>query len=324
MGQWHCHFARSCGASVDAVVDVDESRARGLADRFGCSTVFRHVDQLLSRSQATVVHLCTPTQTHAALIESCINAGKHVIVEKPLADRRDVAERLLMSAKNRGVLLNPVHQFPYQRGFLEFIQRRSALGEPVRAAFMTCSAGGEGKSSLDRCSVLLDILPHPVSLFHHLFNDAFVPERFKIVEFTDDDLELSGPIGGATASIVISLRGRPTRNELNFVATQGSAHVDLFHGYALFEGGKVSRAHKVLKPFQFGAGMVLKAGTNLAVRAASAEPAYPGLRELIARFYEACEGRAAAPVSDDEILKAAQMAEIVRPLSGSGAARDQG
>jgi predicted dehydrogenase len=312
MGKWHSHFARSCGATIDAVVDADETRARQLAESIGCSAVYRHVDQLLSRSQARVIHICTPTQTHSGLIPSCIEAGRHVIVEKPLAERLEIAEQLLDAAQKKGVLLNAVHQMPFQRGFLELLQRKTALGHSVRAGFFTCSAGGTGRSPAERRSVMLEILPHPAALFHHLFNADFRPESFTVQKFTDDDLELSGEISGAYASITISLRGRPTRNELNYVGSEGSAHVDLFHGYALFEGGEVSRAHKVLKPFKFGAGMLVKAGTNLAARAVAQEPAYPGLREFIARFYSAVDGKEPPPVSSDEVIKAARLIDLVR------------
>ena len=77
------------------------------------------------------------------------------------------------------------------------------------------------------------------------------------------------------------------------------------------EGGKVSRPEKMLKPFKFGTGVLLKAGANLAVRAAKSEPAYPGLRELISRLYQAVETSGTPPISKKEILLAAELVDMI-------------
>ena len=312
MGQWHSHFSKSLGAEICAIVDLDESRARQLGQRFSCNTVYADVESMLARSEASVVHICTPTSTHARAIKQCLEAGRHVLVEKPLAENHSVTAELLNCAHDNGVLLNPVHQFPFQRGYLELIERKEELGKTVRVEYLTCSAGGEKKTAAQRKEVLLEILPHPVSLLLRLFPDAFEPRSVCVLRFTDDDLVLSAEIDDASASITISLRGRPTRNEFNYIAERGASHIDLFHGFAVFETAEVSRASKILKPFKFGARMLANASTNLARRAAASEPAYPGLRELIRQFYEAIATKGAPPIAVPEILLAAQLQDLVR------------
>jgi len=312
MGQWHSHFAKRCGAEIDAIVDVDQSRARVLADKFGCASTYSDVESMLSQSRAEVIHICTPTAAHLQLVEICIARGRHVLVEKPLVSDVKATRALLSSAQVQGLLLNPVHQFPFQRGFLELQERLDSVGAFVELQFLTCSAGGDGKLGQARRDVMLEILPHPISLLFRLFRGQLPAEAFKVIGWTEDDLHLIAEQASTTISIVISLRGRPTRNQLNLIGTAGTAHLDLFHGFALFEQGQVSRAAKILKPLKFGAGMLVKAGTNLAVRAAAEEPAYPGLRQLIARFYAAVKNKTAAPISDAEIISAAELMEIVR------------
>jgi predicted dehydrogenase len=322
MGRWHSRFAKSCGAEIDAIVDPDEGRARVLADRVGCKTVFRHVDQLVGRSSATAVHLCTPTQTHGELIQLCLDAGLHVLAEKPLAENPAITQKLLNSAHEKGLALCPVHQFPFQRGYMELVRRKATLGNPVRVEFITCSAGGDNRSESERKEVMLEILPHPISLLYGLFGDALTAESFDIIRITNDDLQLQANVGETAVAAVVSLLGRPTRNQLLYIGDKGSAHLDLFHGYAIFEGGEVSRSAKMLKPLKFGAKTFLKAGTNLAQRAVASEPAYPGLRELISRFYTAVNSNAIAkaiaktnnapPISNQEILLAANLIERIR------------
>ena len=127
MGQWHSHFSWSLGADICAIVDLNENRARLLGQRFSCDRVFTDIESMLASSEASIVHICTPTAAHAGAIKHCLEAGKHVLVEKPLAENSVVTSELLNCAHDNGVLLNPVHQFPFQRGYLELIERKEEL-----------------------------------------------------------------------------------------------------------------------------------------------------------------------------------------------------
>jgi predicted dehydrogenase len=313
MGQWHCHFAKLCGGEIVGIVDPDHAKAEALASRFGAKA-FENVQTLLAEQSPVVAHICTPTPTHDQLIETCINSGANVLVEKPLASSLAETKKLLSMASERRLILNPVHQFSFQSGFQELLQRQDSLGQAVKVSFITCSAGGADKSPAERRQVLSEILPHPIGLFQRLFPEIEM-DKIILLHQTDDYLELNIDYRDIVLSITISLSGRPTRNELVYIATKGTAHLDLFHGYALFEGGKVSRAQKMLKPFKFGTGVLLKAGANLAVRAARSEPAYPGLRELITRFYEAVETHGTPPISTKEILLVAAILNTVSEYS---------
>ena len=93
----------------------------------------------------------------------------------------------------------------------------------------------------------------------------------------------------------ISTRGRPTRATLDVMGTKASAHADLYHGFAVVEQGSGTGVRKVARPFSLAGSTLGRAGTNLTRRALSRETAYPGLRELVRRTYDAiATGRAAA------------------------------
>ena len=106
--------------------------------------------------------------------------------------------------------------------------------------------------------------------------------------------------GQSTVSVFVSTSARPTFAELRVLGEHGSARLDLFHGFAVFEPGKVSRASKVLRPFAVAARTLVTATANLARRSLSGEPAYPGLNELVSRAYAAIRGGGEMPVSPDE------------------------
>jgi len=312
MGRWHAHATTRLGGDVTAIVDRSSAAASTLAQEHSGIRAFGDLPSALAAGEVDVVHVCTPTSSHAELAALALEHGSCVLVEKPLASSLRETEELLALAHARGLAVNPVHQFPFQPGFRRILERRAELGDVVQVAFRTCSAGGEGRSAEERRAILVEILSHPVSLFWHLLGDDFDPVTLHIVRSTDDDLDLAGMLGGVRLDVSISLRGRPTCNELRVVGTGATALADLFHGYAVVEGGRATRATKATRPFRLGAQLVTHAGTNLAARGLRREPAYPGLRELVRRFHAAVLSGAPPPVLDSETLAAARLIERVR------------
>ncbi|MFM1824368.1 MAG: hypothetical protein RI967_2634, partial [Planctomycetota bacterium] len=67
------------------------------------------LDELLARPDIDLVSICTPTDTHVALVRAAIAAGKHVLVEKPVALDPDEIDALDREARAAGVLAMPAH-----------------------------------------------------------------------------------------------------------------------------------------------------------------------------------------------------------------------
>ncbi|NUN67333.1 Gfo/Idh/MocA family oxidoreductase (plasmid) [Pseudanabaena biceps] len=314
MGYWHGHAAQRVGAKIVAIVDSDLSKAQALATHYPQAQLFSSLKIALATCSINVVHVCTPLNSHVELIEMALEAQCHVLAEKPLAFSLQETESLIALANKQGLKLNPVHQFPFQSGFLKMSEQRHQLGDIVCFTYTTCTAGGMNKSAELRRSTLLEILPHPIALLHHFFEgdfeSSFDPNSLHLLRFTDEDLELTGEWNNTRIAIALSLRGRPTCNELRVIGTNGSAYIDLFHGYRLLEIGLVSRQAKITKPFNLGTQILVNAGSNLIRRALRNESAYPGLRELIKRFYHAITTDTPAPISDTEMLAAARFFDL--------------
>ena len=321
MGRWHAHYAARAGAAVAAVVDRDPGAAAALQRRFPGARAFAELGDCLARSGVDVVHVCTPAESHVPLAALALAAGKHTLVEKPAAATAGEARELVALAARHGVLLTPVHQFPFQRGVRHVRRHLNRLGEPVRVAFIACTAGGEGLAGAERRRLLLDILPHPFSLFRALLGGEI--ERLDVGHFSlaEDELALRGALGGVRVEAFMSLRGRPIRNQLTVIGTGGTAHLDLYHGYGLIERGRVSRRAKLLQPFGYGGGLLLAAGTNGLRRATRGEYAYPGLAELVRRFYDAAAYGGPAPIDDEETVGVAALIDRLAGPGGRAAGR---
>lgn len=312
MGRWHARYAARAGAVVAAIVDPQTAAAVALHERIAGTRVFATLDACLAARAADVVHVCTGSDSHVGLAETALAAGCHVLAEKPLAMSQADATRLVGLARERGLRLCPVHQFPFQRGVARVVADPGRLGELLRAEYVVRSAGGEGLAREARRALVLEILPHPVSLFRKVLGHGVRADGWSVLASGDDELELAGRDGGLALRIDIGLRARPTRNELVLTGSRATARVDLFHGYAVLEAGATSRTAKAVAPLRAGTRLLWAAGANLARRAVEREPAFPGLRELIRRFYASIAEGTPPPIDPDEVVEAAALIERCR------------
>lgn len=312
MGRWHAHYVTRQGAEVTAIVDPQSRVAAALRAEHPGAQTFTDLESCLGVCTVDVVHICTPAGTHSVLAATAIRAGKHVLIEKPLAPSLHETQEILDLAASFGVLVCPVHQFPFQRGCQRLQRDLHRLGDLIHVTFMTCSSGGMGRTAAERREILFEILPHPLSLFQHVLNVDLSQSGLCLTRLTEDELELNGSWNGTRLQAVISLRGRPTRNAFIVIGSGGTAHVDLFHGFSIIERGKPARRTKLLQPFTFGGKLLVAAQINLLRRIVGREFAYPGLPELITSFYRAIPDQAQRPFDSVELLRIATVIDNLR------------
>lgn len=310
MGSWHARYASRC-SRIAYVADPNSERASKLARKFPGALPLASLDECLNQGAVDVVHVCTPTNLHFALSRQALEAGAHVLVEKPAAENADQTERLLQLARSRNKRFAASLQLPYQSGFREFLQQRDSLGDAVRVEFSASTAGGDGLDSAQREQVLWEILPHPLSVFVALAGQQALQAAWRVERFDDQELALSADVSRARWSIFLSLRARPRALKLSWQGSRGRADVDFYHGYSATSRGDDSRLDKALRPFEEASGQILRAGSNLLGRAVRGESAYPGLSALVADFYGSLsEGPRESDAA--ELLAIARIADWVR------------
>jgi predicted dehydrogenase len=316
MGRWHAHAARRAGAIVVAVIDPDTSKATRLASRYpNCRA---GSDLAAAIDGVDAVHVCTPSSTHTSITRQALTAGRHVLVEKPLAPDAAQTAALLGIAESRGVLLCPVHQFLFQRGVRRAFARAGMIG-PLRHVDVTiCSAGAESEDGAGRHRVAGEIMAHPLALIERLLPGRTAAGTWMVRSPKPGELRALGELGDVTVAVMVSTAGRPTVNLMTLVGERGTIHVDLFHGFATVRRGAVSRARKAWQPFGDSLAISAAAGFNLMIRALTGEPAYPGLRTLIARFYLATTGQGPVPIGPAETLAVASALERLTAVRGRG------
>ncbi|MGH7570233.1 MAG: Gfo/Idh/MocA family protein [Gemmatimonadota bacterium] len=309
MGRWHADAAIRSGGRVVAVVDPRTERVRALAAR---GTVQAPSIAEVDLAAVDVAHVCTPTASHADLARSVLLAGCHAIVEKPLAAGAAETDDLLELAGERGRLLCPVHQYVFQRGVARVAGALDRLGVVRHVDVTICSSGADDLSDEQRDRIAAEILSHPLSLLARLFDWRLDEIPWSVARPASGEIRAIAPAGEGTIELLVSMGARPTRSTLVILGEAGSVHVDLFHGFAVFEGGGASRGRKIARPFTLAGGTLLRAGANLARRAGRREPAFPGLRELVSRCYAAVRDPALpGPIPPAETRAVARAREAI-------------
>jgi predicted dehydrogenase len=94
-----------------AVVDSDIGRAREVGRAFSAPHCFGTLEEALASNEVEAVVLCTPNAVHAVQTQQALNAGRHVLVEKPFAESVADAGRIASLAKTSGLTLAVGHTF---------------------------------------------------------------------------------------------------------------------------------------------------------------------------------------------------------------------
>ncbi|MCB9992697.1 MAG: Gfo/Idh/MocA family oxidoreductase [Hyphomicrobiaceae bacterium] len=105
-GKWHAMaYSRHPMVDFRAVCDLDGDRARQLAETYGAAHHTTNLDDILSDPGIKAVSVATPDHAHRDVAVRCAEAGKHLLVEKPLATNVEDAEAIVAAAEANGVLL---------------------------------------------------------------------------------------------------------------------------------------------------------------------------------------------------------------------------
>ena len=111
------------GVEVVSLVGRELDKTKPVAEKYGIGHVTTDLADSLARKDVDAVILCTPTQMHAAQAMQCMQAGKHVQVEIPLADSLKDAQAVVAMQRQSGLVamcghtrrFNPSHQYVHKK-----------------------------------------------------------------------------------------------------------------------------------------------------------------------------------------------------------------
>lgn len=160
------NFARHPNANLVAAGDVVEERAERMGAEFRIPFVTTEAEKVIRNPAVDLVVVATPVWNHYELCRMAIEAGKHVLVMKPLTTRVDQAEELCALAERKGVLLAVDHTFIFT-GAVQKIKELVDGDELGELYYFDSVRINLGLFQHD-VNVLWDLAPHDVSIMDHL------------------------------------------------------------------------------------------------------------------------------------------------------------
>ena len=225
-GYWGRNLVRNFSdlGVLAAVCDEDPARARRLSDRYKVRT--STVEDVLGDADIGAVAIATPAETHAAITEEALLAGKHVFVEKPVALDVGTAEKLKRLSKQQARVLMVGHVLQYHPAFIR-LKELVAQGELGRLRNIYSHRSNLGKARSEE-NILWSFVPHDASMILSLVDDE--PDRISAIggfflhsQFADvAAIYLSFP-GDVNAHVFVSWLHPYKVQELVVVGDEGMA-----------------------------------------------------------------------------------------------------
>ena len=156
------NFARHPESQVQAVCDARIERANRVGVEFGIPDVLTSASKLIQSAAIDLVVIATPSNTHFALAKEAIEAGKHILVMKPLTTRVEQSEELCALADRQGVLVAVDHTFVFS-GAVQRMRELVAAGDVGDLYYFDSVRINLGLIQTD-VNVLWDLAPHDISI----------------------------------------------------------------------------------------------------------------------------------------------------------------
>ncbi len=174
LGYWGPNLVRNLNeidtADLVAVCDAREERLELIRRRYPAVRAYSSLDALLADDEIEAVAIATPVSSHHPIGKACLDAGKHIFVEKPLAASTEEAVDLVRSAHERELVVMPGHTFVYSPPVIA-IHDLIVSGELGDLYFISTSRVNLGLHQAD-VSVAWDLGPHDFSILRYWLGET--------------------------------------------------------------------------------------------------------------------------------------------------------
>lgn len=190
-GYWGANLARNVVAagttSLVAIADADPKQQQAAAAAFPDVRITSSLDDLLADDDVQAVIIATPASLHVDAAITALRAGRHVMVEKPLAMSPADADRVVAVADDVERTLMVGHTFLYSAPVIhlrEYIEQ----GELGRVQYLYSQRLSLGRIRRD-CNAMWNFAPHDVSIMLYLLRERVVEVSARGFAFIQPDLD---------------------------------------------------------------------------------------------------------------------------------------
>lgn len=336
------------GCRIVGVCDREALMAEQLSEHFEVGRFFQDPEALLHQAAPDVVHITTPPQSHYELGTMCLEAGAHVLIEKPFTVNAGEAEDLISLAQSRGLQTTVVHNAQYSQaaeklrdlvgtGFLgsRIVHMESIFCYDLGNAAYAKAALSDRRHWVNRLpgKLLHNILSHGIGQIAEYLEDS--QPAVTVVGFTSDFLKRMGEAeiidelrviirdsrSGATAYFTFSSQMGPKLHQFRIYGDRNGLILDDDHQSVVKLKGRNYRSYinHMLPPLHLAWEHFRSSTENIHRVLRRKAHIDARTRALIERFYQSIRTGTPLPVSHREIIATARiMDEIFAQVKTDG------
>jgi UDP-N-acetylglucosamine 3-dehydrogenase len=157
-------------AKIDGVSDLDEANLQICAQKYGIANGYKDYKHLLARETIDAVSICVPNAQHYSIARAALDAGKHVLVEKPFTLNSKEGSELVEIARQKRLCLSVGHIFRFNNALAEvrrLIREKDFFG---RLFLIDMSWGNLERAFPDR-DIIWDQGPHIFDIQNYLMDE---------------------------------------------------------------------------------------------------------------------------------------------------------
>ena len=304
---------------VSTIYDPDLSRARVLAHRYEVPYATDNLDELLERAR-DAVSICTPPMSHKDLAVKALAAGKHVLVEKPMAMNSAEAKAMVTASEKAGKRLVISHNFLFSRSMLraQKLMTQGKLGDVLHAVALQLSSPSRRLPTWFPelpGGLFFDESPHMLYILRCFLGDLNVDGAWKqdAPEGDRQSVErVEAHLGGAGVSAQLTMSFRAPASEwlVLVIGTKAVLVVDVFRDILTVLGS--DNRHGSADVLKSSLGFFTQAAAGFVTSGAlhSTGKLFYGHDVLVTRFLDSIEG-APTPVPLSDSLAVVQTMEQI-------------
>lgn len=319
------------GVQVTAVCDLSPAVAESAAERHRVPAWFSDHRVMLETARPDVVHITTPPTSHHRLGVDALEAGAHVLVEKPAAATLEELTGLVKRARALDRVLVEDHNYLFNRA-IRTIDRRlaaGAFGAVVHVEVLVCSNILEPVGFADPNvphpvlalpgGAITDFLPHLASIACHYLGPhrrahAIWSKRARTV-LPHDELHAVVECELGTASLGFSAGAQPDAFWVRVHGERMQATANLWTTRLTFDrlrpGARQLRSF--LNGFEEARAIRRGAVSDLVGKLRGGRGSYDGLWELIRRTYRALADQSTPPVTVEDVIAVNRLVDALKP-----------
>lgn len=311
--------------SVVACCDSDADRANAFAATHQIPHAASHLSEILAMETVDVVSICTPPSLHYQMVLECLEAGKHVICEKPFASSLAQVDEIIAAERWSKGRVMPIFQYRFGKGIarIQHLIRSGLVGRAYVSSFETSwqrdadyyTVPWRGKYATELGGVLVSQAIHIHDLCTWLMGraasvTAFKATRVNPIEVEDCAVASLKMADGSLASLTATLGSRHPTTRIRLCFENATIERQCSGAEAPSPGGEPWSVFPLNSTV----------GAQLEAKMAEAAPGPSSFAGQFALFHEALSSGASFPVTLDDARNSLELITAIYHASETGSA----